>query len=57
MIVVPKDGKIVQTGQHEQLLCQDGPYRTLYAMQLKEQKEQDSPNYAAGRFGLEDPEE
>ena len=34
LIVVMKDGEIVQTGQHEQLLCQDGPYRTLYAMQL-----------------------
>ena len=27
------------------------------AEMVKEQKEQDSPNYAAGRFGLEDPEE
>ena len=56
-IVVLKDGRIAQSGRHEELLCQDGPYRRLYAMQLKEQKEQDSPNYAAGRFGLEDPEE
>ena len=56
-IVVLKGGRIAQSGRHEELLCQDGPYRRLYAMQLKEQKEQDSPNYAAGRFGLEDPEE
>ena len=39
LIVVLKDGEIAQTGQHEQLLCQDGPYRSLYAMQLKEQRE------------------
>lgn len=51
LIVVLKDGKIVQTGQHEQLLCQDGPYRTLYAMQLKEQHEEpESQSYQAGRF-------
>ena len=38
-IILIKDGEIAQTGQHEQLLCQDGPYRSLYAMQLKEQRE------------------
>ena len=50
-IVVLKDGRIAQMGRHEQLLLQDGPYRSLYAMQLKEQKEHDSPSYEAGRFG------
>ena len=49
--MVLKEGRIVQMGRHEQLLMRNGPYRELYAMQLKEQKEQDSPNYAAGRFG------
>ncbi len=49
-IVVLKDGRIAQTGRHEELLCQDGPYRRLYAMQLKENKEEGSPNYEAGRF-------
>ena len=44
-IVVLKDGQIVQQGGHEQLLSQDGIYRTLYAMQLKEQKEKDTPDY------------
>ncbi len=39
-IVVLKDGNIVQQGPHEQLLSQDGLYRELYAMQLKEQKEE-----------------
>ena len=56
-ILVLKDGRIVQSGRHEELLCQDGPYRQLYAMQLKEQTEHDSPNYKAGRFGLEHLEE
>ncbi len=51
-IVVLKDGRIAQVGNHEELLCQDGPYRQLYAMQLKEQNEQDSPNYETGNFGL-----
>jgi len=49
-IIVLKDGHIAQSGCHEELLCQDGPYRRLYAMQLKETKEPDSPNYQAGRF-------
>ena len=58
LIVVLEDGHIAQRGRHEELLCQDGPYRRLYAMQLKEQHEHDSPNYEEGRFGLEeDPEE
>ena len=51
LIVVLKDGEIVQTGQHEQLLCQDGPYRTLYAMQLKEKNDpNEGQNYQKGRF-------
>ncbi len=36
MIVVLQDGTIVQTGKHSELLLQDGVYRNLYAMQLKE---------------------
>jgi len=44
-IVVLKDGRIVQQGGHEQLLSQDGIYRTLYAMQLKEQKDKGSSEY------------
>lgn len=38
VIIVLKDGRVVQRGEHEQLLSQDGLYRELYAMQLKEQK-------------------
>lgn len=36
MIVVLQDGHIVQKGHHSELLLQDGVYRDLYAMQLKE---------------------
>jgi subfamily B ATP-binding cassette protein MsbA len=51
LIVVMKDGEIVQTGQHEQLLCQDGPYRTLYAMQLKEKNDPaEGQSYQNSRF-------
>ena len=46
-----KDGEIAQLGQHEQLLSQDGPYRALYAMQLKEKNDpSEGPNYQSGRF-------
>ena len=46
-----------QKGKHADLLLEKGVYRDLYAMQLKEQTEHDSPNYKAGRFGLEHLEE
>ena len=36
LIVVLQDGAIVQIGKHSELLLQDGVYRNLYAMQLKE---------------------
>lgn len=36
MIVVLQDGAVVQKGKHSELLLQDGVYRNLYAMQLKE---------------------
>ena len=51
LIVVMKDGEIAQLGQHEQLLCQDGPYRTLYAMQLKEKNDpSEGQSYKNSRF-------
>ncbi len=48
IIVVLKDGCMVQKGSHEKLLLDDGVYRELYAMQLKEQKEKDvdAPDFA-----------
>ncbi|MDR0931454.1 MAG: ABC transporter ATP-binding protein/permease [Victivallales bacterium] len=58
LIIVLKDGRIAQRGRHEELLDQDGPYRQLYAMQLKSSNEQNSPNYANSHVDLgEDPEE
>ena len=34
-IVVVNDGKIVESGNHEDLLAQDGAYASLYKMQFK----------------------
>jgi ABC-type sugar transport system ATPase subunit len=53
IIVVLKDGSMVQQGSHEKLLLEDGVYRELYAMQLKEQKEKDTD---ASELGLEGDE-
>ena len=53
IIVVLKDGSMVQQGSHEKLLLEDGVYRELYAMQLKEQKEKDTDASALGLEGDE----
>jgi ABC-type multidrug transport system fused ATPase/permease subunit len=37
--------RIAQKGRHDQLLMEDGLYRELYSMQLKDQKENDVPSY------------
>ena len=54
VIVVLKDGRTVQQGRHEQLLMDDGVYRELYAMQLKEQKEKvkdaDAPEFEPDEY-------
>ncbi len=50
LIVVLKDGRIVQKGRHDQLLLEDGLYRELYAMQLKERKEKDAPSYETDSY-------
>lgn len=34
-IIVMKNGRITETGSHEELICQDGEYRKLYEMQRK----------------------
>ena len=41
MIVVLKDGEVAQTGSHEKLLLEDGIYRELYVMQLKEKEDEE----------------
>ena len=35
MIVVIDNGKIVETGTHDELMAKDGPYRRLYMMQFR----------------------
>ena len=39
MILVLKDGEIVERGRHEELVAADGPYRQIYEMQLRPQEE------------------
>ncbi len=41
LLVVLKDGEIIQKGTHEKLLLEDGLYRELYAMQLKDEGKDD----------------
>jgi ATP-binding cassette subfamily B multidrug efflux pump len=38
-ILVMEHGRIVQRGQHDQLVAQDGPYRQIYDLQLRDQEE------------------
>ena len=38
-ILVLDEGSIVQRGRHEELLAEDGPYRTIYDLQLRHQDE------------------
>jgi ATP-binding cassette, subfamily B, multidrug efflux pump len=38
-ILVLDHGRIVQRGTHETLLPEDGPYRTIYDLQLRDQEE------------------
>ncbi len=38
LILVLKDGQIVERGRHEELLAQDGVYRQLYNVQFKHQE-------------------
>ncbi|MFP3123380.1 ABC transporter ATP-binding protein/permease [Ectobacillus funiculus] len=41
LIIVMDEGKIVQTGRHEELMTQDGLYRNLYHTQLSQQLNED----------------
>ena len=38
-ILVLKDGAVVQRGRHEQLLEEEGLYRTIYDLELRDQEE------------------
>jgi ATP-binding cassette subfamily B protein len=38
-IVVLKGGRIVERGTHEELITQDGPYRQIYDLELRDQEE------------------
>jgi len=50
LIVVLKDGCMIQQGPHEALLLEDGLYRELYAMQLKARPKKDVPVYELGDY-------
>jgi ATP-binding cassette subfamily B protein len=38
-ILVLKDGKVVQRGKHDELIAQDGLYREIYDLELRDQEE------------------
>ncbi|MBI2724546.1 MAG: ABC transporter ATP-binding protein [Chloroflexi bacterium] len=38
-ILVLQQGKIAQAGRHEDLINEDGPYRTIYDLELRDQEE------------------
>ncbi len=38
-ILVLKDGKIAQRGRHEELIKEEGPYRQIYDVELRDQEE------------------
>jgi ATP-binding cassette, subfamily B, bacterial len=39
LILVIKDGRMMEMGQHEELLSRNGPYKELYGLQFKPQEE------------------
>ncbi len=39
LILVMDQGRIVQRGTNEELLAQEGPYRAIYDLQLRDQEE------------------
>jgi len=47
-IIVLAQGAIVQTGKHQKLISQDGPYKKLYDLQFRFQEIKDSRHVAEG---------
>ena len=52
-IVVIEDGRITQTGTHEELLLQSGTYRRLYELQFDPERAEDRATGLADAEGLE----
>jgi subfamily B ATP-binding cassette protein MsbA len=52
-IVVIEDGRITQTGAHEELLLQSGTYRRLYELQFDPERAEDRATGLADAEGLE----
>ena len=38
-ILVLREGRIIQSGKHEELIDQDGLYREIYDLELRDQEE------------------
>lgn len=57
MILVLDAGQIVQRGRHDALLAEDGLYREIYDLQLRDQEEfsagENAPKLAAGTHSVE----
>ena len=51
-ILVLDEGAIVQSGRHEELLAEPGPYRTIYDLQLRHQDEARAVAEQASAAGL-----
>ncbi|MBI2855351.1 MAG: hypothetical protein HYX93_00715, partial [Chloroflexi bacterium] len=46
---VMQDGRIVQRGNHEELIQVPGPYREIYELQLRPQEEAEEPVHVLAR--------
>jgi len=59
-ILVLRDGQIVQRGRHDELIDEDGPYREIYDVELRDQeeafqRERERLDHAAEAVGLAQP--
>jgi subfamily B ATP-binding cassette protein MsbA len=53
-IIVLADGKIVETGPHQQLMQQNGLYRRLYEMQFREEEVEEAEEELLDEFKVPD---